>query len=268
MLLLIIGAQKSGTTTLFDMLSEAACFCPSPKKEVGFFTKDFYYEKGEDWYWQQFQKTEEKIIKLEATPEYMYFPFAPQRISLLSGKKKFIVLLREPVERCYSAWNMFRIFNQSYPREIYDEYTKYANKPQRDAIKSLLFCSPFPSFDRAIREDIDRYDCEIDDLEPSFVRRGIYYDQIKNFLKFFPMSDFLFLEQRDLNSPEQVFDQISNFLDFNILPISKKFQSNKGQYIETIDSEDETIALLKEFYAPHNERLFNLIGKEYDWSVF
>jgi hypothetical protein len=48
--LLIIGAQKAGTTTLYDILNRLPNFCGSIEKEPGFFIKDVLYEQGSEWY--------------------------------------------------------------------------------------------------------------------------------------------------------------------------------------------------------------------------
>jgi len=269
-LLLIIGAQKAGTTTLFDFLSNIPGFCGSTRKEIGYFTKNIFFEKGQDWYFQHFSGCDDKSIKFEATPEYLYYPDAPQRISALGRQVKFIVLLRDPVARCYSAWNMFRVFNKSCANEIYTTFTQYANPPAREAIKHLLFTEKFPSFERAVEDDINRYQLNSDLLEPSFVRRGIYHEQILRFMRYFPLSDFLFMEQSELNNKDNVFSKISSFLgaEINSMDVSADLDliRNVGMYDEALNLSSDVISELKEFYKPHNEKLFNLISRDFGWN--
>ncbi|MDD1605891.1 MAG: sulfotransferase domain-containing protein [Methylococcaceae bacterium] len=266
--LLIIGTQKAGTTTLFDMLNCCPNFCGSSDKETGFFTKDVFYNQGNEWYLMQFEQCNSNAIKFEATPEYLYYPDTPKKIYSFNKRMKFIVVLREPAARCYSAWNMFRSFNENSAEHIYNQFTQYANPPLREAISDLLFTEHFPSFKQAVFDDIERYQSKSNDWEPSFVRRGLYCEQIENYLQYFRLSEFLFLEQRELNHPDLVLKKISNFLDIEIdtTAIENPVISNTGAYEAHDESLDETMFMLKSFYKPFNDRLFSQIGIEYDWN--
>ena len=264
----IIGAQKAGTTTLFNLLDATPGFCGAIDKEVGFFIHDFFYDRGERWYLRKFSRCDQKEIKFEATPEYLYYPDVPQKILSFNKQSKFIVVLREPSARCYSAWNMFRHFNQHSAKHIYEGFVQYANPPIKDAAKKLLFAEKFPTFQQAVLDDIERYNAKSTDLEPSFVRRGIYSEQIENYLRYYSLSDFLFLEQRELSQPDGVLKKISSFLDIEIdvLTMRKKIQSNRGKYDEIEESVSDAISFLKDFYRPYNEKLFKVIGINYDWN--
>lgn len=265
---LIIGAQKSGTTALFNLLNSTNGFCGARVKETGFFTKDDFYREGESWYSKQFKNCGQGMIKFEATPEYLYYVNAPGRIFSYNKSTKLVVILREPAARCYSAWNMFRRFNKDSSEKIYNEFTKYANPSVREAISNLLFADSFPSFKQAVLEDIDRYKSKSAEVEPSFVRRGIYCEQIENYLKYFRLSDFLFLEQRELSRPDIVLQKISIFLgkknDMQV--IKTPVISNAGIYENDESGMPEVISTLKEFYKPFNEKLFGQIGVRYDWN--
>jgi hypothetical protein len=266
--LLIIGAQKAGTTTLFNMLNRIPGFCASNEKETGFFIKDKFYQQGSEWYLEQFRRCSRAAIKYEATPAYTYYPDAPRRIHEFKGDMKFIVILREPSDRCYSAWNMFRRFNESGADLIYAQFTQHANPPEKKAIRSLLFAEHFPSFKQAVIDDIERYISQSNDIEPSFARRGIYCEQIANYLQYFSLDDFLFLEQRELNYPAAVLQKVSEFLsvEIDLRLASNPAVSNLGDYLSCDAETEETLELLRDFYKPHNEKLFSQIGVYYDWN--
>lgn len=208
------------------------------------------------------------MARFEATPEYLYYADAPRRIFSYNASTKLIVILREPAARCYSAWNMFRSFNEYSAEKIYNEFTKHANPPVRDAISRLLFAGSYPSFESAVLDDINRYKEKSDDIEPSFVRRGIYCEQIENYLKYFELSQFLFLEQRELGRPDLVLQKISDFLNKRIDSSSIKAATNDnvGVYGKYERSVTEVISMLREFYKPYNEKLFTKIGIRYDWN--
>lgn len=265
---LIIGVQKAGTTTLYDILNSNQNFCGSLDKETGFFTNDIFYNQGQAWYSKQFKQCNAKAIKFEATPFYLYQANTAKRIHSFKPDMKFIVVLREPASRCYSAWNMFRRFNATSATQIYKEFVQYSNADCKEAVSHLLFTQHYPTFKQAVKEDIERYLLKSDEVEPSFVRRGIYFEQIANYLNYFDIENFLFLEQKELNSPIDLMRQISDFfkVKINTLDVANSLPSNVGGYPEESIDVQETLKMLKEFYRPHNELLYNQIGIHYDWN--
>jgi hypothetical protein len=86
---LIIGAQKAATSSLYSYLIQHPNIVPAKIKEVNFFNLDSNYNKGSDWYTEQFIKylnPFKKHITLEATPEYLYIPYVPERIYRFNPK--------------------------------------------------------------------------------------------------------------------------------------------------------------------------------------
>lgn len=102
---LVIGAQKSGTTSIFNYLSSHPSIFMPQCKEVCFFTRDF--ERGVDWYFSNyFPSAPASSIKGEASPHYMYFKNVPERIASLFPDIKLIAVLRNPITRAYSHYQM------------------------------------------------------------------------------------------------------------------------------------------------------------------
>jgi len=98
---LICGAQKSGTTSLSNGLSNVpGVFLPD--KEIHFFTRN--WDKGLDWYKNIF--SEKKDLLGEKSVSYMSFEEAAQRIKEIIPNAKLIFILREPVQRAYSHYWM------------------------------------------------------------------------------------------------------------------------------------------------------------------
>ncbi|WP_066184156.1 sulfotransferase domain-containing protein, partial [Aliarcobacter thereius] len=262
---LIIGAQKAGTTTLYDILNKTNLFCGSKTKEVGFFSKDYFFNKGIEYYHKEFQTDK---ITFEATPEYLYYDFVPERIYKYNPNMKFIVLLRNPVDRCYSAWNMFRTFNKNNPGSIYDKFTRYANNNIKKNIMELLFSENFPSFSNSIQKEIESIKNFDSSVEPSFVRRGLYAEQIKRYLKYFKMDNFLFIEQSELKDIQKSLNKICSFLQVEKIEVLNKenIVKNEGVYENLTYEDRNTMSFLEEFYKPYNEELFKLIGCRYNWN--
>jgi hypothetical protein len=100
------GTQKGGTSALDSFLRQHLEICmPETKKELHFFDReadDTYYKK----YHANFQPTPKQRVIGEASPIYMYWETAPYRIWKYNPKMKWILVLRNPIERAFSAWNM------------------------------------------------------------------------------------------------------------------------------------------------------------------
>jgi len=101
---LIIGAQKTGTSSLFNYLSMHPQVINSNKKEVHYFDKNF--ERPLNWYKQffPFKFIANNYTIGEATPDYLYHPFVAQRIYNTIPGVKLIIILRNPVERVISHY--------------------------------------------------------------------------------------------------------------------------------------------------------------------
>jgi len=101
---IIIGASKSGTTSLFEFLSRHPNVKNSRMKEPRFFNR--YYNFGVRYYKSYFPLSSSNMISGEATTSYFYHSSAPKRIKQLLPAVKLILLLREPVSRAYSHFIM------------------------------------------------------------------------------------------------------------------------------------------------------------------
>jgi hypothetical protein len=100
--LLIIGAPKCGTTSLFDYLAQHPDVQGSTRKELYFL--DHYFDRGERWYRGQFPLRRRGAVALEATPNYLSDPRVPQRAHDMVPSAQLVVVLRDPVDRIFSHW--------------------------------------------------------------------------------------------------------------------------------------------------------------------
>ncbi|MEY8765816.1 MULTISPECIES: sulfotransferase domain-containing protein [Francisella] len=268
---MIIGAQKAGTSSLFDYLDSLDGFEGSRVKETNFFDRDDDFNKGKDYY-LSFFRCGKNIKSFEATPDYLYDPKTPKRINKTLNTNKFIVLLRNPVDRAYSQWNMWRTsFLHQNKREMLERF----NISKDSYFYNLMMANAYPSFNETINEDICKYHGKDVDISPGNVRRGIYYDQIERYLEYYEMENFLFLDFRDLkNNTHEVLKQVFDFLDINGVDSQKMLDSfkmpeqnisNKGIYESKSDEDREVLEYLRDFYKPHNEKLYKLIGRRFDW---
>jgi hypothetical protein len=162
-----IGVPKAGTTWLHRILTvHPQIFVPA-RKEVHFF--DRWYDRGEDWYRQVFAEAEGGGFRRvgEVTPHYVYGTHQLARVRAMPSLTRFIVLLRDPVERAHSHY-WFRVRIENYRGSFEEflagrseaiEWGRYAahlapwyDAYGRDAILPLIyervFAEPESTFDR------------------------------------------------------------------------------------------------------------------------
>ena len=104
---LIIGAQKSGTTSLFKYLNQHPDIAMPADKEAPYFTNDELYSAG----WQHylgnyFTGYDQELLWGTASPQYMSDLRAAERITRDLPNTRLIAILRNPIERAYSHYLM------------------------------------------------------------------------------------------------------------------------------------------------------------------
>jgi hypothetical protein len=174
----IIGAQKSGTTSLQRYLSDhPQAHCVG---ETHFF--DFHFDRGLDWYRGLFRAFAERPALGEKCPEYLFHPRALARIARAIPDARLIAVLRDPVDRAYSHyWHARRLGQESLSFE--------------DALD-------------AERERVARGQWGL-----AYTIRGRYLRQIQVVLEHFPRQALLVLIFEDLKaSPQETFWQACRFL--------------------------------------------------------
>lgn len=103
-----LGVQKGGTTWLYELLkSHPDVYLPEYRKEMHFFDNDEYYSRGQRWY-RSFFPSRKKAVGFsdvgEITPKYIFDEKVPARVKKYLPHAKFIVVLRNPVDRFVSAY--------------------------------------------------------------------------------------------------------------------------------------------------------------------
>jgi hypothetical protein len=181
---LIIGAAKSGTTTLFDIVGQHPAVYKSPEKEIRFFSNDELYKNGVDWYQNSFFSNSEKYsVRTEASPAYLTWSekVAP-RVNAVYGNKpiKFAAIFRDPVKRAYSHyWHRVRLGHED---------------PDR-----LSFAEAIHSEDQRLKKNWQQLANKGNGLYGYF-RAGCYASLLKPYLELFPRENFFFMLQDDLNN--------------------------------------------------------------------
>lgn len=264
--LLIIGAQKCGTTSLHYYLSQHNNITGSDPKEVDFFSYDLNYAKGSIWYHRHFAKNNKYL--LDSSVEYMYIPNCWKRILKYNPDTKIIAILRDPIDRAYSAYNMYKKLNEGHGLKYYENHIKgqsiYLKKRMLDVLKH----PDFPSFKEFIKVEMELFQNskEIFWYEPGFLSRGIYYNQLKPFYENFQHENMLVIDSQRLKQRKQ--ETLFKIIEWlKLKPIEGLNLDDDhlvGNYSRKSDSKlDET---LRSFFQAHNERLFNLIKMDFNWK--
>jgi hypothetical protein len=245
----IIGAQRGGTTSLHRYLVEHPQVHGARRKEVHYF--DRHYDKSEFWYRGHFP-TRPAVgpagVALDATPYLLFHPLAPQRVSELLPKARFIAILRDPVERAHSQWayNLQRgigpdDFEQALSREL----------RQIDQLTEGLRSGKV-----AHSLEHQRY---------SFVRRGEYVDQLERWWAEVGRERLLVLASEDLFArPGEVLADVHTFLGLQPHAPAGGYPALNPASRSTFSA--ETRERLRAHFRPFNERLFNQLGRTFPWQ--
>jgi len=240
----ILGAQKSGTSSLHDYLTRHPGVIAPLRKEVHFF--DLNYGRGEDWYRAHFGRIGEPGLNLDSSPYYLFHPAVPQRLHERLPAARLIVLLRDPVRRAYSHyWH------------------------ERDKGRETL------GFEDAVRAEPRRIEAAHARLAAgtlersrehqhfSYLARGHYAEQLDRWFGFFPREQFLVLRFEDLaRDPLGGLNATLGFL--GLAPVgSVALGARNARSYPPMDP--ATAEELKAHFEPHNRRLEALLGRPMGW---
>ncbi|EAW37328.1 sulfotransferase domain-containing protein [Lyngbya sp. PCC 8106] len=250
---LIVGAQKAGTTSLYNYLIQHSNVIENNSfKEIHYFDKFQNYQRGFGWYLGYFpsKKQKENKLTLDATPEYLYFQHIPQLIKKDLGNIKMIAILRNPVDRAYSAWKMYHSFSEN----------------PHDHLRNIADKRTFPE---AIEEEQKGIKFE---YPYDYINRGKYAEQLENYYKHFAKESLLILNFNQLKDDlDNLLNSVCDFLSLERFS-SEKLQElketkyNYGKYnFAKSESDLQVIQQLKDDFIPYNEELYNLLGYRYTW---
>lgn len=192
---LIIGAQKSGTTSLHMYLNTHPQIYMPIEKEAPFFSKDNIYQKGWDVYaMKYFLNVPKDKICGKATPHYMGDPRVPQRIYEMMPNIKLIAILRNPIERAFSHYKMS--VRRGLEKRSFDEAVReLMNEDHLNYARSLL----------------------LEGIEPetnSYLVWGEYGRIIENYLNLFNREKLLIIFTEELEKqPLETIKKIFRFIE-------------------------------------------------------
>jgi hypothetical protein len=252
---LLIGAPKAGTTTLHAWMAEHPLVVPSTTKEVHYF--DYSYYRGVDWYRSHFPTAAERdvfarehgrpFLTGESSPTYLSHRWAPERIKRGLPDVRLLAVLRNPVDRAYSQFQMS-------VRESYEDLSfQDAIAGEEDRLR--------PEVHRSRR---DRHYASHPLAKHSYLYRSHYDDQFARWLELFPRERFHVIRAEDLDAtPEQAMASVFEFLGLPPHTLGDLPHLHTARY-EPMPA--ATRAWLVDYFRPRNERLSELLGFDLDWD--
>ncbi len=209
------GAQKSGTTALYQYLGGHPQLYLSYQKELHIFDKDVRYQRalkhGWEIYHKHFVERMDGQICGEATPAYMYNYKAAMRMWNYNPEMKWLIVLRDPLNRAYSHWNM-----------------------------SVQRGHEYLSFGEAIRNKPERLSAALSHQHPqkSYVDRSFYCEQIRRVWYYFGKDQVKIIKSERLRErPHEILSDVWAFLGVEPLEV-QPLEAHASEYMMVMESED------------------------------
>lgn len=294
---MIIGAQKSGTTSIYEYLNQHPLVIRPKRRETHCL----------DWRWDDALKTileqrdhclsffNAKELKHhpscmtgDSTPSYLLDSFRciPRLKKVFNHHMKFIVILRDPVKRARSHYEMVTS-NDGTEEQIMHRGTEWQNLSFRDVVdldfknmnsaglipywntdSKTVDMDIFNSFvgsqreDEAFRKYLEDY-VIMNSGSHSLIVRGMYELQLRQWYRSFSNDSFLVLKLEDMkeNGVQNTMNKVYQHLGLPIFKVEDDSAKNARVYS---DFDEDTNQILKRFYTPHNARM-HIISKDEEW---
>jgi hypothetical protein len=256
--LLIVGAKRGGTTSLWRYLQEHPSVLsnfPRPEKIKGTYFLSEQYGRGTRWYrshfpssvtrWWSERQHGVRPIAIDASPYDLYHPLAPTRAAQLMPGVFVVALLRDPVERTFSHWK---------ERTVHTETL---------------------SFEDALAAEADRCRGEEERLvaEPgtisfahrhqSYVGQSEYLPMLERWHAHFPPEQVLvWISEEFYADPQAHVDELTARLG---LPQRRLLHPEPYNAVAAPDMRDDTRRALEEHFRPQVEALAQQLGRELPW---
>lgn len=200
---IIIGAGRSGTTTLCKMIENHAQVCFSKIKEVHYFSIEDLNKRGPTYYHSFFPHLRNEKISASADTYLLMDYDAIERIKAYNPQIKIVVMLRDPVERAYSSYNYS--INYGY-HDAYDSFL--------DSIKE--------------EENIEDESSIVQRNNVGHFYGSLYAKHLREWVKKFSKEQILILTTKELKDDlNGVESKIATFLD--IKPFDEQNQSSTNR---------------------------------------
>lgn len=253
---IMIGAQKSATTTAYNQLATHPSIEPSIWKETRFFDTPLF-DRGPLLYRARFPSFARMALTRrrhgvartgEATPTYLFHPHAARRAAELVPDCRLLVILRDPVKRAISDYAMNRGKHGIEPLSFLEAL--HAEEERLAPDRARLARGEHPSDDW---------------ISYSYAAKGLYAEQLATWTKCFPREQLHVVTFNELkDDPVRVYDAMAAHIGvgphaWDIIPARNKARLKP-------EAPDEALALLHATFAEPNQRLYDEWGIDFRQS--
>jgi len=274
--LFIAGACKSGTTYLHDFLSQQEDVFGASPKEPYFFELPERLRDEDSYHSKYFTAYNNQKYKLDSRHRNMFFSWIPKVLHDYNSNAKLIFILRNPVDRAFSHWWMWYsrgVIKTSFMKSIGNEI-KFINKNG-----SFMNISPETYYSFVQEKSYQNRMAYAD--ASTILESGYYYEQIKEFKKYFNSENILILDFKQLSNKTELISALSTFLNIKIsnfesddnknqakkhkktssfiasyIPKSIKLKL-KNMFLTKPEITKKANIMLQQYYKSHNEKLID-----------
>ncbi len=238
---ILAGAQKCGSTALHYFLERHPQIALPDKQELHFFDEDENFSGPVDYrkLHRHFKPKKNATIAGENTPVYIYWKPALERIRDYHREIKLILLLRNPMRRAFSHWNMQR--ERGF--ETLDFLNAVREEPER------------------LRQELPRQSRRF-----SYIDRGFYSEQLERLFRLFPREQVQVIkfEEFRANQPATM-EAVFRFLGVEPLPRLRNKERNLIRYAREMTKREQQV--LAEIYRDEIPKVERLLGWDCsDWK--
>jgi len=255
---LLIGAAKSGTTTLFHYLQQHTGILPPKIKEITYFHEPRNFKLGPKWYRAHFpreidvMRVSEQLgypaLSFDASPSMNINSYAINSHARVPNAR-LIMILRNPVDLAYSHY-------QHQKRKLPVERLSFWDALQAEPVRTA--------------EDVQK---NVDDPQHvgrylrrfGYIHQSRYVDQIDYWLQYFHREQLIIVSFDALKeNPGKLCNEVCSHLGLPEFEFDTQRKLNEGRYSAPMD--DRSRDYLTELFRPLNRRLFDFLGEDWDWS--
>lgn len=249
----IAGVEKCGTSSLFNYLLQHKSIIPPQRKDTYFFSNNNRFKKGQDFYraffaHKYYQKLAElrrrnKTITFDSTAIYFDYPQVPERIYNMFPNAKIILMLREPVSRAYSNYNMAVKFGfETLPFEK-------AIEMEQERVKWFENSAYYKGHNFAFQRVI-------------YKSRSVYIHHIPAWKNVFGENLYIEFAENLSAKPQETFNGVLDFLGLKHQTVNFE-KLNEGNYKSKLN--EEVKRKLTEYFRPYNQDLANYLNCTLPW---
>ena len=301
---LILGAQKAGTTSLYEYINQHPWVVKAKRRETHCL----------DWRWNSDAKsTNERrkhclsfyhaeamkqypsLVTGDSTPSYLidYYRVIPRLKECFDHNPKLMIMTREPIKRAISHYVMVTSkdgtpeqlkargseWRSMTLEEVFEQDIQHMKEdgllPYWDLDTKTIDRDAFDNFVNSREEDeaweryvMNRIPLSSGSYAP--LARGLYALQCRQWLRSFPKENFLIMKLEDMSSESKgvqwVVNRTTEFLALPRFEIPDAEKKNSREYQDPLRGKDELKGWLERFFLPHNERFAKMMIKEMDYK--